>query len=80
MNTADSSHRQEVQIDFTMCNPPFYSSREEILASADAKETRNREKVVVSICILVTALRVPKLESGEIYRRYIRPVSDPVDL
>ena len=32
--------------------------------SASAKETRSRGKVVVSICILVIALRAPKLESG----------------
>ncbi|KAI0370786.1 S-adenosyl-L-methionine dependent methyltransferase [Pilatotrama ljubarskyi] len=27
-----------VQYDFTMCNPPFYSSRDEVLQSAEAKE------------------------------------------
>ncbi|KAK9545548.1 hypothetical protein V6000_009962 [Aspergillus fumigatus] len=26
------------RLDFTMCNPPFYSSREEMIASAEAKE------------------------------------------
>ncbi|PYH87669.1 DUF890 domain protein [Aspergillus ellipticus CBS 707.79] len=26
------------RLDFTMCNPPFYSSRDELLASAEAKE------------------------------------------
>jgi len=26
--------------DFTMCNPPFYSSREDVLRSAEAKESR----------------------------------------
>lgn len=25
-------------LEFTLCNPPFYSSREEVLASAEAKE------------------------------------------
>lgn len=25
-------------IDFTMCNPPFYASREEVLQSTEAKE------------------------------------------
>ncbi|OSD00137.1 S-adenosyl-L-methionine dependent methyltransferase [Trametes coccinea BRFM310] len=28
----------DVVYDFTMCNPPFYSSREEVLQSAEAKE------------------------------------------
>lgn len=27
-----------LRVDFTMCNPPFYRSREEVAASADAKE------------------------------------------
>jgi 23S rRNA (adenine1618-N6)-methyltransferase len=26
------------RLDFTMCNPPFYASREEMIASAEAKE------------------------------------------
>lgn len=25
-------------LDFTMCNPPFYASRDELIASAEAKE------------------------------------------
>lgn len=25
-------------LDFTMCNPPFYASRDEMLSSAEAKE------------------------------------------
>jgi 23S rRNA A1618 N6-methylase RlmF len=32
-------HISEIfRLDFTMCNPPFYSSREEMIASAEAKE------------------------------------------
>lgn len=27
-----------VPYDFTMCNPPFYASREEVIQSAEAKE------------------------------------------
>ncbi|OJJ80760.1 DUF890 domain protein [Aspergillus glaucus CBS 516.65] len=27
-----------VRLDFTMCNPPFYASRDELIASAEAKE------------------------------------------
>ena len=30
--------RNEQHIDFTMCNPPFYGSREEVPNSAEAKE------------------------------------------
>lgn len=26
------------RLDFTMCNPPFYASRDELIASAEAKE------------------------------------------
>ena len=26
------------EYDFTMCNPPFYASREEVIQSAEAKE------------------------------------------
>ncbi|KAJ7665995.1 S-adenosyl-L-methionine dependent methyltransferase [Mycena polygramma] len=29
---------RNMTIDFTMCNPPFYSSREDVAASADSKE------------------------------------------
>ncbi|KAJ6478716.1 S-adenosyl-L-methionine dependent methyltransferase [Mycena vitilis] len=29
---------RNISIDFTMCNPPFYSSREDVAASADSKE------------------------------------------
>ena len=28
----------EREVAFTMCNPPFYSSREDVAASAEAKE------------------------------------------
>ncbi|KAI0799986.1 S-adenosyl-L-methionine dependent methyltransferase [Fomes fomentarius] len=31
-------HLSDEQYDFTMCNPPFYSSREEVIQSAEAKE------------------------------------------
>ena len=30
--------RAHPQVDFTMCNPPFYSDRAEVLRSAEAKE------------------------------------------
>ncbi|KAM5539796.1 hypothetical protein V8D89_006609 [Ganoderma adspersum] len=30
--------QSDVEYDFTMCNPPFYSSREDVAQSADAKE------------------------------------------
>ncbi|RPD52939.1 S-adenosyl-L-methionine dependent methyltransferase [Lentinus tigrinus ALCF2SS1-7] len=30
--------RSDVTYDFTMCNPPFYASREEVIQSAEAKE------------------------------------------
>lgn len=34
----DSCLRSQDRYDFTMCNPPFYSSRKEVLQSAEAKE------------------------------------------
>ncbi|KAJ7461731.1 S-adenosyl-L-methionine dependent methyltransferase [Mycena galericulata] len=30
---------QDARVDFTMCNPPFYSSHEDVATSADAKES-----------------------------------------
>ncbi|KAJ7741984.1 S-adenosyl-L-methionine dependent methyltransferase [Mycena maculata] len=30
--------KEDARVDFTMCNPPFYSSHEDVLASAAAKE------------------------------------------
>ncbi len=32
------SYSADIPFDFTMCNPPFYGSREEVFRSADAKE------------------------------------------
>jgi 23S rRNA A1618 N6-methylase RlmF len=32
------SYRTGAAVDFTMCNPPFYSSREDVLSSAETKE------------------------------------------
>ncbi|KAJ7185804.1 S-adenosyl-L-methionine dependent methyltransferase [Mycena filopes] len=31
-------HQNSTETDFTMCNPPFYSSHEDVAASADAKD------------------------------------------
>lgn len=31
--------RSGAKYDFTMCNPPFYSSREDVLHSAEVKES-----------------------------------------
>lgn len=32
------THTHTHRLDFTMCNPPFYASHQEVLASASAKE------------------------------------------
>lgn len=32
------SSKDDIVYDFIMCNPPFYSDREEVLRSAEAKE------------------------------------------
>lgn len=36
--TLDTRGTDNGSLDFTMCNPPFYTSRDEMLASAEEKE------------------------------------------
>ena len=38
LTTVDTAYANCISLDFTMCNPPFYTSREEMIGAAQAKE------------------------------------------
>lgn len=38
LTTVDAAYANRISLDFTMCNPPFYTSREEMIGAAQAKE------------------------------------------
>ena len=64
---------KELKVDLTMCNPPFYSSSEELQAGVDLKA--DGPHAVCPLSFLLPELCSPSNESADRRRQVVRTMS-----